>query len=1310
MKNNINKQSKANNIEDTKEKKIIPKSAKDKSNKDKIKKDNQIINSNIDDRIQNLRNNAMEKIKLYTNSIDQRIKQINTESIFKPKKTNNYQPISSKSNNNNPFRNAIKDNINSRKYNKNGLSIKKLVNSNICSNSTMTIKENNLSKNKIKELPANNSEIYNLRNQKKDKYSFKSKYSYNNIENNKIYGSEVGSDLNKSKNNIIPIDRRVNEKNKYDINKNFDINKDNKNIIEIKNDKKENHFDFIEDIDTKKRNSSLGTDYYKGKKKQKLKMNGKNDYIIETESYQNKKENNIILNKKEEKKLQKEKIENYNNYIKIVKEDNKKLLNKNESKLNQENKENKELIINKDKNNEKNQNIRELKKDNIKNEEKENFKDKIDKNKEKIEKIIEEKTEKIENEINNKIIKKLEENNEIYIKEKKEQNHKKDELNKNKEENEKQINLIQSNDFKIVDDINDIEFNDSPNNNIQNNNIIDLDKQINNIKKENNNVLSKIKEIIKEENNENDENENFQLNVNIITNFNGKESKIIESNRKEKEKKNIIYSNNNQNKFEKREKIEKKDEKNIIKKDNINKHLYNENNGMDNKNNNHIEEKEIESDSINNFEDSLSNNNNNDKKNDSNNKISNNNSKNKDNINNNNNINNNMNKKINNFINILNNKINSINKNNNINRFNNISNTNSKNNVFNGNEKAFLNKEKNDINGNIKQEKVEDEDKRFFNDVKIKSKDIKNNGIEISNKFNNYENENKINELNSIQNKSKAKYDVIEIPVNESNKLRQKPKLKEKSIKNENTKSPISSKSMMAIQEINSNLHLLNNIQDLIIKSKQKIEKDLDKIEKKEKKEKQSNIPNKKKILSEDTKKKNSKKDIFKKFNDNKKQQESQISNKELRLPLNKRFDTDLNTNNKNSNQTKSRIKRIKRDNRINVSGSGYKNENEKFTKNISTQIKINNDYMNNYLDFSNNTYNIKNDEIANVSNVSPQNAYRESSQKINYRNTKFDDIDLNTFFTKSIKKEEKKYNKQISNSKYIEENGAIKLNENEKEEKIKTIKEEEEVSLEQEKIKFERKTELLKKIIISTELKHNHNNNKENSIKENEEEGIIEKEKDKNELININKDLINKITILKKEVEFSKNEMRRKDEKFLRYLDKFDKIASENAYNIAEIENLEEELINKENEMDMKTKKIYELMNKNIGLEKKMDQLKIYYQSKENSNKNLIDYNSKENEYIEKKNSKINEKEANDILYEDNNKKDQFEDLSLDELHSRRNALIKERNDITFLYNKLPIKLINKEQKKQKNEIENKLTKINNDLMKIRLQLKNYS
>ena len=103
-----------------------------------------------------------------------------------------------------------------------------------------------------------------------------------------------------------------------------------------------------------------------------------------------------------------------------------------------------------------------------------------------------------------------------------------------------------------------------------------------------------------------------------------------------------------------------------------------------------------------------------------------------------------------------------------------------------------------------------------------------------------------------------------------------------------------------------------------------------------------------------------------------------------------------------------------------------------------------------------------------------------------------------------------------------------------------------------------------------------------------------------------------------------------------------------------------------------------------------------------------MIDYKSKD-EYIDKKNSRINEKEENNIKYADN-RKDQFNELSLDELHSRRNTLIKARNDITFLYNNLPTKLISNEQKRQKNEIENKLTKINNDLMKIRLQLKNYS
>ena len=224
-----------------------------------------------------------------------------------------------------------------------------------------------------------------------------------------------------------------------------------------------------------------------------------------------------------------------------------------------------------------------------------------------------------------------------------------------------------------------------------------------------------------------------------------------------------------------------------------------------------------------------------------------------------------------------------------------------------------------------------------------------------------------------------------------------------------------------------------------------------------------------------------------------------------------------------------------------------------------------------------------------------------------------------------------------------------------------------------------------------------------ENEINENENDN-----KDKNELINMNKELINKITILKKEVEFSKNEMRKKDEKFLKYMDKFDKIASENAYNIAEIENLEEQLMNRKNEMEIKTKKINELMNKNIGLKQEVNQLKMNFKSKE-YNSFEFHFDGHKDHNVKNKEYKYEDEEYNNNQYKDNNIKNAFEELSLDELHSKRNSLIKQRNDINFLYNKLPIKLISKEQIRQKNDLENKLTKINNDLMKIRLQMKIY-
>ena len=67
---------------------------------------------------------------------------------------------------------------------------------------------------------------------------------------------------------------------------------------------------------------------------------------------------------------------------------------------------------------------------------------------------------------------------------------------------------------------------------------------------------------------------------------------------------------------------------------------------------------------------------------------------------------------------------------------------------------------------------------------------------------------------------------------------------------------------------------------------------------------------NKNKALNENTKNKNSKKDIFKLKNIKKKVNEISISSKELKQPvLNKRYDTDLNISNKNNNKSESENK-----------------------------------------------------------------------------------------------------------------------------------------------------------------------------------------------------------------------------------------------------------------------------------------------------------------------------------------------------------------------------------------------------------------
>jgi hypothetical protein len=303
------------------------------------------------------------------------------------------------------------------------------------------------------------------------------------------------------------------------------------------------------------------------------------------------------------------------------------------------------------------------------------------------------------------------------------------------------------------------------------------------------------------------------------------------------------------------------------------------------------------------------------------------------------------------------------------------------------------------------------------------------------------------------------------------------------------------------------------------------------------------------------------------------------------------------------------------------------------------------------------------------------------------------------------------------------ENGGAVNKFEN----NIKTIIKEEEQyqdqTQEEEEEQEQYNKEEMKKIKKSPKNKNIINDEKIYDEEQNDE--------DKNELINMNKELISKITLLKKEVEYSKNEMKKKDEKILRYLNRFDKIASENAYNNAEILNLEEELMNRKNEMDMKTQKINELMNINMGLEQEMNQLKIYYKSKENKKSKNDNSNSFENNYINSNepenkdknsinedfnNEEMNEEKNNEYgnQYESNNNEEMENQYNIgeliDELHSRRNNLIKERNEITVLYNKLPINIVDKEQIEQKAELENRLAKINKDLVKIRLQLKNIS
>ena len=483
--------------------------------------------------------------------------------------------------------------------------------------------------------------------------------------------------------------------------------------------------------------------------------------------------------------------------------------------------------------------------------------------------------------------------------------------------------------------------------------------------------------------------------------------------------------------------------------------------------------------------------------------------------------------------------------------------------------------------------------------------------------------------------------------------------------------------------ELNSVENILNNIQNLICKSKNKIEKDLFEIQKKENNNLyQENIAKENKISNKSKRK----------FIDNK-------NNNELLLQVKKRR---INQNKFNGRYiTQDFIKENKsvEKDRFNF----YDNDNKKIF--LKKNNNINKSYANN------DKNNMKTENLCEIENIefnkSSRKDINKSNSKKKYKNAKYDDIDLNTLFSKSNKKIESDLNNKqnIKSLEFKEENGGnvntFNENDNEKDDDIIS---EELTNDNNIGIEYELKKRIGKKIIKKefNQIPNNENSDKKNKIIEN----------DNYELIDINKKLINKITELKKEVEFTKKEMKRKDQKLLKFVNKYDKIATENALNKVEIENLEEELLNKKNESINKTKKIKELTDKNIGLEQKMNQLKIYYEKKDDIN----EFSKKENKQYMKKIKKI------DINLDSRNKKENlrntnneentknFEDLSIEELHNERNALIKERDEITFLYNKLPIKLVSKEQINQKNTFEKRLKKINNNLMKIRLQLKNYN
>ena len=455
--------------------------------------------------------------------------------------------------------------------------------------------------------------------------------------------------------------------------------------------------------------------------------------------------------------------------------------------------------------------------------------------------------------------------------------------------------------------------------------------------------------------------------------------------------------------------------------------------------------------------------------------------------------------------------------------------------------------------------------------------------------------------------KHKQKFDIIEIPVNESNKIKPKPILKTNQTVSVISTSNKNAKNKQKLENI------LQNINEIINKSKAKVEEDLNKIEKNKNLVKGLQRYN---TSMEDEfcqlkEKRTLNKSVNKSIN---KKSFINFSNKKL----NKQFDVDLS------------IK--KKENKI-YSTDKYKYlNNDNIKNNIKNNSPINPQSPNQKLL-------IENNESENLK-------FREERKKTQNKN-KYADIDLN-----NLKVVKTSHKKQITTLENINPNPNIKY--------------------------FNISDQYEEEIVTK-------DNNNDFTKSEDDFE--------KNALISKNKELVKAINELKKEVEKSKNEINFKDEKIKRYLDNFKLISNENAANKAKIENLEEQLFSKDFEVNKKSKQINELLNLNNDLENEMNKMKTFY-----DNKNFIVKEEYESENLNMPVEKI--------------QNDDFEHYDYEDLQNRRNQLIKNRNELNVLYDKFNNeheKLKYKEVSVYKNEVEDMLTKINNDLMKIRLKLKNY-